>query len=111
MRNVGKRNWFTTYKCTESDALNAVSSITSFPSILFSYGNLVNDIQCLYSYYPRVLVVQLHREVDITTHGLAKFALRINDELVRSEDNSQPIEYVVVLIKLQNVLISKKKKV
>ena len=60
------------------------------------FGNILLDVFSLFSFFPGVTVKHVFREANKAAHGLARFALGVEDELIWLEKSHLPIESVTV---------------
>uniref|UniRef100_A0A803PZ04 Reverse transcriptase domain-containing protein n=1 Tax=Cannabis sativa TaxID=3483 RepID=A0A803PZ04_CANSA len=75
-----------------SNALHCLSST----KCITPFYDLVEDINYLMSFFPRVKVSHVKRDANQAAHGLAKFALRLDKDMVWLGEIPSPIVFVVV---------------
>uniref|UniRef100_A0A803NF84 RNase H type-1 domain-containing protein n=1 Tax=Cannabis sativa TaxID=3483 RepID=A0A803NF84_CANSA len=93
-------NWATQSQLTithiETDALRVSTALNSATNDLSSFSSLIFDVRCLLSFFPGVLVSHVKRSANQAAHGLAKFALGLDDDISWMGEIPYPIFSVVV---------------
>uniref|UniRef100_A0A803PQM1 Uncharacterized protein n=1 Tax=Cannabis sativa TaxID=3483 RepID=A0A803PQM1_CANSA len=80
----------------ETDALRVSTALNSTKSDLSCFSDLIFDIRCLLSFFPSVLVSHAKRSANQAAHGLAKFALGLDEDISWVGEIPYPIFTVVV---------------
>uniref|UniRef100_A0A803P4T9 Uncharacterized protein n=1 Tax=Cannabis sativa TaxID=3483 RepID=A0A803P4T9_CANSA len=80
----------------ETDALRVSSAINHASTDLSCFSDLITDVCCLLSFFPQVLVTHVKRSANEAAHGLAKFALGLDDDISWIGEIPYPIFSVVV---------------
>uniref|UniRef100_A0A803QJM9 Reverse transcriptase zinc-binding domain-containing protein n=1 Tax=Cannabis sativa TaxID=3483 RepID=A0A803QJM9_CANSA len=65
----------------ETDALRVSSAINIVSRDLSSFTDLIVDISCLLSFFSRVTVSHVKRQANQAAHGLAKYALEVDEDV------------------------------
>uniref|UniRef100_A0A803NML1 Reverse transcriptase domain-containing protein n=1 Tax=Cannabis sativa TaxID=3483 RepID=A0A803NML1_CANSA len=66
----------------ETDASRVSNALNRLNSDLSCFSDLIMDIRCLLSSFPQVLVTHVKRTANQTAHGLAKYALGLDEDFV-----------------------------
>jgi ribonuclease HI len=66
----------------ESDAKTVVQALERKSSFKNEFGSILSDVSSLLSNFPRVKLSHIYREANMAAHGLATYALSIDDKLV-----------------------------
>ncbi|PON81292.1 Ribonuclease H-like domain containing protein [Trema orientale] len=80
----------------ESDALTVVQALKNGSICYSEFDDLLLDVFSLFSFFLSVTVKHVFREANKVAHGLARFALGVEDELIWLEESPLPIESVIV---------------
>uniref|UniRef100_A0A803PYL0 RNase H type-1 domain-containing protein n=1 Tax=Cannabis sativa TaxID=3483 RepID=A0A803PYL0_CANSA len=80
----------------ETDALRVSTALNSTKSDLSCFSDLIFDIRCLLSFFPSVLVSHAKRSANQAAHGLARFALGLDEDISWVGEIPYPIFTVVV---------------
>ncbi|XP_060973570.1 uncharacterized protein LOC133038930 [Cannabis sativa] len=80
----------------ETDALRVSSAILSNATNLSSFSDLIFDVRCLISSFPGILISHVKRTANQAAHGLAKFALGLDEDMCWVGEIPYPIFSVVV---------------
>uniref|UniRef100_A0A803Q9X7 RNase H type-1 domain-containing protein n=1 Tax=Cannabis sativa TaxID=3483 RepID=A0A803Q9X7_CANSA len=64
----------------ETDALRVSSALNSTSIDLSSFSDLIIDVRCLLSSFSRVIVSHVKRNTNHAAHGLAKYALELDED-------------------------------
>uniref|UniRef100_A0A803PFL5 RNase H type-1 domain-containing protein n=1 Tax=Cannabis sativa TaxID=3483 RepID=A0A803PFL5_CANSA len=65
----------------ETDALRVSSALNSNHNDLSCFNDLITDARCLLSSFPRVTVTHARRQANQAAHGLAKYALELDEDV------------------------------
>uniref|UniRef100_A0A803P5M6 Uncharacterized protein n=1 Tax=Cannabis sativa TaxID=3483 RepID=A0A803P5M6_CANSA len=66
----------------ETDASRVSNALNRLNSDLSCFSDLIMDIRCLLSSFPQVLVTHVKRTANQAAHGLAKYALGLDEDFV-----------------------------
>uniref|UniRef100_A0A803P6S5 Reverse transcriptase domain-containing protein n=1 Tax=Cannabis sativa TaxID=3483 RepID=A0A803P6S5_CANSA len=66
----------------ETDASRVSNALNRLNSDLSCFSDLIMDIRCLLSFFPQVLVTHVKRTANQAAHGLAKYALGLDEDSV-----------------------------
>uniref|UniRef100_A0A803PLQ2 RNase H type-1 domain-containing protein n=1 Tax=Cannabis sativa TaxID=3483 RepID=A0A803PLQ2_CANSA len=80
----------------ETDALRVSSAINHASTNLSCFSDLITDVCYLLSFFPQVLITHVKRSANEAAHGLAKFALGLDDDISWIGEIPYPIFSVVV---------------
>uniref|UniRef100_A0A803P0J9 Reverse transcriptase domain-containing protein n=1 Tax=Cannabis sativa TaxID=3483 RepID=A0A803P0J9_CANSA len=80
----------------ETDALMVSNAIHNPPVAFTAFDDLILDITSLLSFFPRAVVAHVKRSANMAAHGLAKFALKLDEDCVWLESCPPPIYSIVV---------------
>ena len=81
----------------EINALSVLNLYFGRENYFSQLRGLLLDIHVLLSYFPGVSLVHVRRDANRAAHGLARFSLRIDGELVWLEEIPSPIVSVVLM--------------
>uniref|UniRef100_A0A803P559 Reverse transcriptase domain-containing protein n=1 Tax=Cannabis sativa TaxID=3483 RepID=A0A803P559_CANSA len=80
----------------EIDASRVSTALLSNATDLSRFSNLIFDVRCLISSFPGVLISHVKRSANQAAHGLAKFALGLDEDMCWVGEIPYPIFSVVV---------------
>uniref|UniRef100_A0A803PF09 RNase H type-1 domain-containing protein n=1 Tax=Cannabis sativa TaxID=3483 RepID=A0A803PF09_CANSA len=80
----------------ETDALRVSSALNSFHRDLSYFSDLIDDVRCLLSSFPGVTVAHVRRQANQAAHGLAKYALELDEDVTWIREIPYPIFSVIV---------------
>ncbi|XP_060960166.1 uncharacterized protein LOC133031004 [Cannabis sativa] len=72
----------------ETDALRISSALNTFHRDLSCFNDLIDDVRCLLPSFSEVTVTHARRQVNKTAHGLAKCALKADENVSWIGENS-----------------------
>lgn len=95
----------------EVDALTIVKALKNGPFHHAAFGHLLLDIYRLISLFSGILVNHVYYEDNTSTHGLTKFALKLNVNWVWWEELFLSIESVIInnILSWWDLIFSQKK--
>ncbi|XP_060969593.1 uncharacterized protein LOC133036849 [Cannabis sativa] len=77
-------NWVKQYPfliaMVETDALRVSSALNSSHKDLSCFADLIDDVRCLLSSFPRVTIIHARRQANKAAHGLARYALELDED-------------------------------
>uniref|UniRef100_A0A803NT11 Reverse transcriptase zinc-binding domain-containing protein n=1 Tax=Cannabis sativa TaxID=3483 RepID=A0A803NT11_CANSA len=65
----------------EIDALRVSSALNSSHNDLSCFNDLIDDVRCLLSSFSRVTITHARRQANKAAHGLAKYALELDEDV------------------------------
>ena len=80
----------------EIDALRVFSALTSTTKDLSSFSDLIDDVRYLLSFFPRVIISHTRRHANEAAHGLAKYALELDEDVCWIGEIPNPIFSIIV---------------
>ncbi|KAM6567325.1 hypothetical protein CsatA_026453 [Cannabis sativa] len=80
----------------ETDALRVSSALNSSHKDLSCFNDLIDDIRCLLSSFPRVAINHARRQANKAAHGLAKYALELDEDVSWIREIPYPIFSIIV---------------
>uniref|UniRef100_A0A803Q8I6 Reverse transcriptase domain-containing protein n=1 Tax=Cannabis sativa TaxID=3483 RepID=A0A803Q8I6_CANSA len=80
----------------DTDALRVSSAINSLSKNLSSFNDLIMDVSCLLSFFSGVTISHVKRNANQAAHGLAKYALELDEDVCWMGEVPNPIFSVVV---------------
>ncbi|KAM6601123.1 hypothetical protein CsatA_020732 [Cannabis sativa] len=80
----------------ETDALRVSSALNSSSRNLSSFNDLIIDISCLLSFFSGVTISHVKRNANQAAHGLAKYALELDEDVCWMGEIPNPIFSVIV---------------
>uniref|UniRef100_A0A803NY29 RNase H type-1 domain-containing protein n=1 Tax=Cannabis sativa TaxID=3483 RepID=A0A803NY29_CANSA len=87
----------------ETDSLIVANAINKHPSVgqVSLFYDLIDDISLLLSSFPRVSISHVKRDANKAAHGLARFALRLDNTCSWLGEIPSPIHTVIVMDSIQ----------
>uniref|UniRef100_A0A803QFF3 Reverse transcriptase domain-containing protein n=1 Tax=Cannabis sativa TaxID=3483 RepID=A0A803QFF3_CANSA len=85
----------------ETDALRVSSALNSFHRDLSYFSNLIDDVRCLLSSFLGVTVAHVRRQANQAAHGLAKYALELDEDVTWIREIPYPIFSVIAVERLK----------
>ncbi|KAM6583541.1 hypothetical protein CsatB_010543 [Cannabis sativa] len=93
-------NWATQNQLSithvETDAQRLSSALNSSHRDLSCFTDLVDDVRCLLSFFPGVTVTHARRQANQAAHGLAKYALELDEDVSWIGEIPYPIFSIIV---------------
>ncbi|XP_060969490.1 uncharacterized protein LOC133036774 [Cannabis sativa] len=93
-------NWASQYQLlitiVETDALRVFSALKSNHNDLSCFNDLITNVRCLLSSFPRVIVTHARRQANKAAHGLVKYALELDEDVSWIGEIPYPIFSIIV---------------
>ena len=80
----------------ETDALRVSNALASSSRDISCFSDLIDDIRCLLSSFPGVTIVHTRRQANQAAHGLAKYALELDEDVSWMGEIPYPIFSIIV---------------
>ena len=92
----GKEYWLKSPPCGIGCIDSSVGPLKNVSFSNFEFDLLLLDVYQLLSLFPSILVEHVFSKTNLTIHGLTKFVLGLDDEIIRWEELPLPIESIII---------------